>query len=139
MIALFWTRHWKTILLVSSCTLAGGALLADAYIRGAASVKPKLAVAEGHSAVATTNDANAKDALTATSERHKVDVTIRAIERETGNVVAEAHIKGDINGAIDGWASGIAQMRSIGASERSSDRMRGVGQADPNADPHQRP
>jgi hypothetical protein len=102
------------------------AVIAYSYYRGSASVAPQVHVAEGKAAVATTNDANAKDALTASSERRTVEITIRQIERESGNVVAEARLKGDAAAAVLGWSDGI-------------DRMRSLAEANPNAGPDERP
>lgn len=123
---LWWPRNWARVAL--GVVLAGcivGAISAI-YIAGQESQAPKVSVAEGQAAVAATNAANTKGALTAASERRKVEVTIRQIERETGHVVTEAHVKGDLGGALDGWAGGIARLRELAA-------------ADPNADPDERP
>jgi hypothetical protein len=122
MLGLWWERN-RAAVFGYGLVIAATVLV---YHRGAASVAPHVAAAKGQTAVATANGANAKGALAATSERQKVDVTIRAIERETGNVIAEARITGDVNTALDGWATGI-------------DRMRGVVEDNPDADPHKRP
>ena len=124
-VAALWTSLAPAV--VGTLTVAVLAVgTAYVYQKGVASVKPKVAVAEGQAAIEATSSANARSALTASSERHTVDVTIKAIERETGNVVAEARITGSTADAIAGWSDGI-------------DRMRGVDTTDAHADPDERP
>lgn len=125
--------YWKPVVaLVLLVTLVTGGAYTYAYVQGRNAERPKVAVAEGQAAVATTNDANAKGALTASSERRKVEVTIREIERKTGNVVAEARITGDSTAAIVGWSDGIDRMRQL--ADNGS-----LAAADPHADPDERP
>lgn len=125
---LWWRAHWHSVVLVTATVfvIAMTALALWSMSRKAAKLETKVAVAEGQTAVASTNDANKGAALTASAERHRVEVTIREIERETGNVVAEARVTGDVNGAIDAWATGI-------------DRMRSLDEAGTDAGPNERP
>lgn len=123
---LWWSRNWLTLAVWGAALCVICAVVFYSYLAGAKSVQAKVHVAEGQAAVAATNDANAKSALTASSERRTVEITIRQIERESGNVVAEARLKGDLAAAIVGWDDGIG-------------RMRAVGEANTHADPDERP